>query len=93
MTLQDIKSAVRKLDRNDMVELRSFVNTVASSSSDLRRGMKVHFTHSKTGAIIEGMIKKVNRKTIRIDSKQDEWGKDRGYFAEWIVPPSMVEVA
>ncbi|MHA1952138.1 MAG: hypothetical protein ACW987_20020 [Candidatus Thorarchaeota archaeon] len=93
MTIKQIKAAIQKLDRNEVIEIRQFVTRISSSTSGLRVGMKAKFFHSKTGATIEGTITKVNRKTIKIDSRQDKWGKDTGFNCPWVVGTSLVEIA
>lgn len=92
MTLNEIKEIVRTLERNDLVELKEFVTRISSSTHQFFVGRKVEFTHSKTNAVIRGVITKINRKTIKVDTRQNKYGADIPYTMTWSVPPYMLKV-
>jgi len=91
MTVQEIIKACRELDRNELITVFEQIRLLASSPVSIQVGQKVRFK-TRAGVTIEGLVTKVNRKSVKVVSKQNRYGSELPYDVTWTVGPSLIEV-
>ena len=89
--MQKLMDALALLDRNDLSKVQDFCQRRLSDAwRDLSVGQRVQFRSSSNGAMISGTLVKINRKSLKITSKQGRGGVQRPFTTNWSVSPSMV---
>lgn len=90
----DVYKAASTLSREDRQTLERMLND--QLKSEVRRsffpGDKVKF-QSRNGAMIEGIVIRVNQKTVKVSSKMDKYGHVASFPMTWIVAPQFVQAA
>jgi len=93
-TFAEVYKAASTLNREDRQTLERMLSD--QLKSEVRRsffpGDKVKFK-SRTGAMIEGIVIRVNQKTVKVSSKMDKYGQVVTFPMTWIVAPQLVQAA
>lgn len=78
-----------KEDRNEFLRKARLINDQLGFQG-IMVGKRVKFTHSKTRAVISGVLVRFKTKYAVVESKQDKYGLPHMTSFSWNVPPSML---
>lgn len=89
MKLNELKTAAASLPRNELIELRDHVLRLSESAAEFVTGQRVKFK-TRQGAFVEGTLTKINRKTMKVEAKMNEYGQKMSYPVRWTVARALV---
>jgi len=86
--MKEIKAQIMLLEKDKMVELSKWLSDYLNlmSRRSFSKGDKVYFTSNKYGRI-NGIVKRVNQKTITLENTVSEDGKK---WLGWKVSPNLL---
>jgi len=95
VTVQDVMAAALTLSREDRQKLQQLLNSNLRSEvmASFYPGDKVKFK-ARSGVTIEGLVIRVNAKSVKVSSSQDRYGQvnSRGKVT-WTVSPQFIQAA